>query len=302
MQSRAKKLALSVFLAAPLAAPALANTRAADCSGWTVSTVAPEGAGSFYAKVDTVLERQIAPGVWVVHDGATVEGFWSATNTDWSHGVFAWLDLGQLWQNPMVTGDYRATMTLRSWGAGHPYPLEQRVIGADNFVWLTIQDARAAVAGSAYGFTESFALPPVTFHCDVVGPPPTDPHTQGYWKNHGEAWGASSLPIGDLQTPFSKSCLLQFYGVPTKGDSRVSLVHQLVAAKLNLIAGSDPQTVTGYPLVGSTVTDTIAAADAALRSVDVSCGGLAGPKPSGAYRDHVNALKDALDAYNNNSL
>jgi hypothetical protein len=65
------------------------------------------------------------------------------------------------------------------------------------------------------------------------------------------------------------------------------LAGQLLAAKLNLAAGTDP-----------CITQTVAQADALLRSI-----GYAGP--SGAYklsaeqRAEAIALKDALDIYNN---
>lgn len=115
--------------------------------------------------------------------------------------------------------------------------------------------------------------------------------TPGYWKNHEEVWPVSELTLGD--TTYSKACLLAFFDVPTRGDIRVKLIHHLVAAKLNLLMGSDGSAL------GSTVTD----ADAYLSAsgTEIGCGTM---RLSGSGRDRrtANELKDVLDAFNNNLL
>lgn len=147
---------------------------------------------------------------------------------------------------------------------------------------------------------------------DCLPPPPPPPEhngarTPGYWRNHEEAWGASSLTIGSQS--YSAACLDAFFDVPTVGDIRVILIHHLVAAKLNLlpspipgIGSTDPTTITGYPDATSTIVDTIAAADAYLSSTTIDCAtnSLSGSAPKGAVKAVGAAIKDALDAYNNN--
>ena len=82
--------------------------------------------------------------------------------------------------------------------------------------------------------------------------PTTCPRTQGYWKNHPEAWPVSSLTLGS-QT-YSQDELLAVLALPPRGDASVILAHQLIAAKLNDAAGADT----------TAVDETIAHADSLL--------------------------------------
>jgi hypothetical protein len=140
------------------------------------------------------------------------------------------------------------------------------------------------------------------FECKT--PPPvsySDPRTPGYWKNHPEAWLTSSVSVGG--TSYSQACLIDFFDAPTRGDVRVILIHHLVAAKLNLLTGTDPSVVTGYPNASSTIGNTIAAADAFLAAqgtlIDCSTSRLGGTVPRDAAKDVGEAIKNALDWYNN---
>lgn len=131
---------------------------------------------------------------------------------------------------------------------------------------------------------------------DCAPPPPSwDPRTPGYWKNHPEVWPILSVEIGGMV--YDQACLLDFFDRPTKGDVRVILIHHLISAKLNLEMGSDPESGDGMDSILGYVTD----ADAYLASSMVSCedGVIAGPKPSGAAKATGEAIKDALDTYNN---
>src|SRR5688572_23676843 len=58
--------------------------------------------------------------------------------------------------------------------------------------------------------------------------------TQGYWKNHPEAWPVASLELGSVT--YSKAQLLSIFRTPVSGNGLVSLAHQLIAAKLNVAA------------------------------------------------------------------
>ncbi|MFN0058420.1 MAG: hypothetical protein ACKVX7_08180 [Planctomycetota bacterium] len=139
-----------------------------------------------------------------------------------------------------------------------------------------------------------------TFICDGPPPPPPPPgvapRTPGYWKNHD--WPVGSLSLGGFT--YSRDCLIQVLGLPTVGDARIKLIHHLIAAKLNLIAGS-ADSVVDYPTDGDTVADVISAADTYLAGeLGGSCPSiLVGAAPGGSEKAYVNGLKDVLDDYNN---
>lgn len=106
--------------------------------------------------------------------------------------------------------------------------------------------------------------------------------TQGYWKNHEEAWPVSSLTLGTVS--YTKAELLQILGQPVQGNGLISLAHQLIAAKLNIAQGADPT-----------------AASAAIVAADAMIGGLVVP-PVGAGHlspGSTSSLTQTLDDYNN---
>jgi len=105
--------------------------------------------------------------------------------------------------------------------------------------------------------------------------------TQGFWKNHQEAWPVEELILG--VTTYTKTQLLAILGTPPRGDATYILIHQLIAAKLNIANGADP----------TAITDTVVAADAWLASNPL------GSKPTGAARQVGVALATLLDDYNN---
>jgi hypothetical protein len=78
---------------------------------------------------------------------------------------------------------------------------------------------------------------------DCAVPPPTErcPFTQGYWKNHSDAWPVTSLTLGS--ETYTEAELLAILRTPVRGDASLILVHQLIAAKLNIANGSDPTPV-----------------------------------------------------------
>ena len=108
--------------------------------------------------------------------------------------------------------------------------------------------------------------------------------TFGYWKNHPEAWGSvTSLTLGTVT--YTKAQLLQILSTQVVGNGLVSLAHQLIAAKLNiLVNGADPTAVSA----------TIAAADAQIGSLVVP------PIGSGYLAPADTETKtQILDDYNN---
>jgi hypothetical protein len=79
------------------------------------------------------------------------------------------------------------------------------------------------------------------------------PHAVGYWKHRPALWPVDSLELGSQS--YSKE---ELRGILTTNDWKVDasliLAGELIAAKLNLVNGSDP----------APVTETIADADALL--------------------------------------
>jgi hypothetical protein len=65
--------------------------------------------------------------------------------------------------------------------------------------------------------------------------------TQGYWKNHLEAWPVEGLYLGNEW--YSKESLLSILGQPVQGNGLVALAYQLIAAKLNVENGADPSEI-----------------------------------------------------------
>jgi hypothetical protein len=61
-------------------------------------------------------------------------------------------------------------------------------------------------------------------------------HSQGYWKTHPSAWPVSNMRLGNVI--YSKNQALVIWNTPAAGNGLISLAHQLMAAKLNIISGA----------------------------------------------------------------
>lgn len=122
----------------------------------------------------------------------------------------------------------------------------------------------------------------------VIAPPPGGdpcPRSQGYWRNNPDEWPVDSLTLGQVQ--YNSEQLMALFKRPPSGDASMILAHQLIAAKLNVAAGSDAEPIQS----------TIAAADALLS------GSLPlGVKPSSPTGRQMTELASVLDAYNNGKL
>jgi len=106
-------------------------------------------------------------------------------------------------------------------------------------------------------------------------------YTQGYWKNHPEAWPVEEIMIGGVT--YTKAEAITILETPPKGDATYILAHQLIAAKLNILKGADP----------SAVETTITEADDWLSANPL------GSNPSDPNRAQGIALAETLDEYNN---
>ncbi|HEY5947932.1 MAG TPA: myxococcus cysteine-rich repeat containing protein, partial [Kofleriaceae bacterium] len=109
--------------------------------------------------------------------------------------------------------------------------------------------------------------------------------TQGYWKNHPEAWPVSSLTLGDRT--YTQAELLAILDEPVVGNGLVALAHQLITAKLNVALGAPD----------SSIADDIAAADALIDGLVVPPIGEGYLAPA-----TTSELNDSLDAFNNSEL
>jgi len=128
----------------------------------------------------------------------------------------------------------------------------------------------------------------IEVRCSTECPPPPPPggctRTQGYWKNHEEAWPVQSLVLGTNGQTYSKAQLLNILGTPVRGNGLISLAHQLIAAKLNVAAGA------GCAAAASIISQ----ADAKIGSLIVGTHSLPTSETS--------TLVGQLDDYNNGRL
>ena len=108
-------------------------------------------------------------------------------------------------------------------------------------------------------------------------------YTQGYWKNHTNVWPASSLILGSGS--YTSNQLLAILNTPVKGNGLISLAHQLIAAKFNLLHGASAPPA---------VQDAIAIADGLIGASLV-------PPVGGGFLDPSTTatVEGTLDAYNN---
>ena len=103
----------------------------------------------------------------------------------------------------------------------------------------------------------------------------------GFWKTHGELWPTDWLVLGGVE--YDVAGLMEFldYHGP---DASTHLARQLVATRLNVLVGSDPD-----------IRPVVEDADAFLAAFPP------GSNPQKDDKKAANAIKDLLDAYNNPS-
>lgn len=107
-------------------------------------------------------------------------------------------------------------------------------------------------------------------------------HSQGYWKNHASRWPVSAIKLGNIV--YTKTQALQIMNKSAQGNGLVSLAHQLIAAKLNILSGAIAQ---------AAITNAIAAADAMIANRIVP------PIGSGYISPAVTSnLNDVLESFN----
>lgn len=107
-------------------------------------------------------------------------------------------------------------------------------------------------------------------------------YTQGFWKNHEDAWPTFSLMLGD--NVYNQTELLAILNEPARGNGLLILAHQLIATELNIAQGAD----------ASSVATAIAAAHALIGSLVIPPVGGDSVHPS-----TTSSLTQELDDYNN---
>jgi hypothetical protein len=125
-------------------------------------------------------------------------------------------------------------------------------------------------------------------------PPPENncPLSQGFWKNHENAWPVSGLALGGQ--PYTQAELLAILNAPTGGknaDARLILAKQLIAALLNIENDSNPVPIQA----------TVDAAQLLLAAAAPLPGGPI-VKPNSALGKQMITQSVILDSYNNGEL
>ena len=112
--------------------------------------------------------------------------------------------------------------------------------------------------------------------------------TQGYWKNHPDAWpvDVEEITIGGIT--YTKDDAIDILKTPVKKDMSIAMFYQLVAAKLNVLNGCE----------SSCIEDTIKDADTWMAKHPVE----SNVKASSDAWAEGEPLKDMLDDYNNGLL
>jgi hypothetical protein len=114
--------------------------------------------------------------------------------------------------------------------------------------------------------------------------------TQGFWKNHPDAWPVTSLTIGGMV--YTEAQLITVLKTPPKGgDAVLILAHQLIAAELNVANGAAESAMTAM---------VIANADSLLSGINL----LNHTKVSSSSPLGILMVADAdyLDSYNNGHI
>lgn len=160
----------------------------------------------------------------------------------------------------------------------------------------TVRASGTTTAGSAYA-GEFRGQVGYDVSCDSTTTTATTPGhacrlTQGYWKNHPENWPVDDLVLGGVS--YTKEELLALLHTPPSDDASLVLVHQLIAARLNVATGS--------PAPDSVAT-ALARSDAWLVTVQDADGRLpfGVASDNAAYGEGID-LSAVLDDYNNGNL
>jgi hypothetical protein len=246
-------LKISVLITV-LALPGLASatyvenvTGVADCDGYTVN---------YCVRWGSALTANIC---------------YEAVLTDESGNVVATFENCEVLNNPAPGGPY-PTVECGLWYMG--------VWDAGELCgnYTATVNVRMSATSSISGITEySSGVFQASFLCDC--PTEVCNYTPGYWKNHPENWPAMEMTLGGRT--YDQVALLAIMDTPVRGDATVILAYHLIAAKLNVLSGSDPS-----------INGAIAEADALLTTYPLKS------KPGDPARSMILDVKNTLAGYN----
>lgn len=114
--------------------------------------------------------------------------------------------------------------------------------------------------------------------------------SQGFWKNHPDAWPVSAITIGGQE--YTKAEAIALMKSPVRRDKTLTMFRQLVAAKLNVMTA-------GNECLPDCIGGTIEAADAWLTENPV---GNPGVRARSEEWRAGEPLYEVLDTYNNEEL
>jgi hypothetical protein len=139
-----------------------------------------------------------------------------------------------------------------------------------------------AFAADSTGYRVSETIMCATLPC-VGGSSCT--YSQGYWRNHPNAWPVTSLTLGTVT--YQAAELMAIFDNPARGNGLVILVHQLIATKLNIANGADPS-----------------AAQQAVTDADNMIGALVVPPIGNGYLapEQTGDLTETLTEYNEGTI
>jgi len=117
------------------------------------------------------------------------------------------------------------------------------------------------------------------------------PLTQGFWKNHVQAWPATIINLGFASFSTTNAAavqqLLNIFDTPVRGQANIDLEHQLIAAELNIAAGANPAPIQSV-------------ISASIQALALSGGGnVAASSPLGQVMTN---LSNSLDMFNQGML
>jgi hypothetical protein len=205
--------------------------------------------------------------VWeYVTEVQTVEGFYSFDEVE--DGLY----------KIVVEGPAGSEPTLKGQGFDNTTDSDAVNDAGGGAAEVTIGPGGVSSQESDFGFFSSGTVSPGT-------------GTPGYWKNHPEAWAASSAVVGGIITiggnPYTVAQAIGYMGKVSK-DKTITIFSSLLAAKLNVGIGNDD----------SCIAAAIAKADEWMSFHPVGSGV---PASSAAWTEIASTHED-LDDYNNGRL
>src|SRR5580765_5635501 len=157
----------------------------------------------------------------------TVDG-----TTSFMLGPVADIEIGDIFDETGVASTNRDEL---SQGTMFVFRVKANGDGGDPTGGMGLTAGAGLVDPSKYSATHyaSTKAPPASKDCVF---------TQGYWKNHPEAWPVSSVKLGNVI--YTQAQLLSIFNTPAAGNGLISLAHQLCAVKLNIASGAVAPAVT----------------------------------------------------------